>query len=205
MPACQNPSGQWNLLSYWFNNAPDPGHASGISADLAWSVTPGRRDTVVVVLDSGVNYDRDDLANKIWLSCGELPAPQDAGGSTHARQLAGLPRARARVRPRRQRLLERPGLRRRPARTEQRRDRARRRAATCARSRTASTTTPTASSTTSRAGTRATATATSTAPPATATAPAATASSAPRATTASASRASVPSARSPTCASTPRS
>ncbi len=81
-PACQNPSGQWNLLSYWFNNAPDPGHASGISADLAWNVTVGRRDTVVVVLDSGVNYDRDDLANKIWLSCGELPAPQDAGGTT---------------------------------------------------------------------------------------------------------------------------
>ena len=80
--ACNSPSGQWNLLSYWFNNAPDPGHASGISADLAWSVTPGRRDTVVVVLDSGVNYDRDDLANKIWLSCGELPAPQDAGSST---------------------------------------------------------------------------------------------------------------------------
>ena len=56
----------------------------------------------------------------------------------------------------------------------------RRRAATCACSRTASTTTATASSTTSRAATRATATATSTAPPATATAPAATASSAPR-------------------------
>lgn len=82
LPQCQNPSGQWNLLSYWFNNAPDPGHTSGISADLAWNVTPGRRDTVIVVLDSGVNYDREDLANKIWLSCGELPAPQDAGGNT---------------------------------------------------------------------------------------------------------------------------
>src|SRR5262245_46967441 len=82
MPACENPAGQWNLLSYWFNNAPDPGHPSGISADLAWQITTGRRDTVIAVLDSGVNYDRDDLANQIWLSCGELPAPQDAGGQT---------------------------------------------------------------------------------------------------------------------------
>lgn len=81
-PDCLSPSGQWNLLSYWFNSAPDPGHASGISADLAWQTTTGRRDTVVVVLDSGVNYDRQDLAHKIWLNCGELPAPQDAGGLT---------------------------------------------------------------------------------------------------------------------------
>ena len=118
MPACQNPSGQWNLLSYWFNNAPDPGHASGISADLAWNVTVGRRDTVIVVMDSGVNYDRDDLANKIWLSCGELPGAPGCRRHHHARQLAGLPRARARLRPRRQRLPERPGLRERPARAE---------------------------------------------------------------------------------------
>jgi len=79
-PACASPTGQWNLLSYWPNNPPNPGHASGISADLAWDVTVGRPDVTVVVLDSGVNYDHEDLRNKIWLNRGELPIPAPLGG-----------------------------------------------------------------------------------------------------------------------------
>jgi subtilisin family serine protease len=78
MPACAEPTGQWNLFSFWPNNPPAK-HASGISADLAWNVTLGRPDVTAVVLDTGVNYDHEDLRNKIWLNRGELPVPD--GGS----------------------------------------------------------------------------------------------------------------------------
>ncbi len=58
------PTGQWNLY---------PG--SGISAKEAWKVTLGRADVVAAILDSGVDYDHEDLRNKIWLNQGELPVP----------------------------------------------------------------------------------------------------------------------------------
>src|SRR5947199_6959643 len=74
MSSCTGPTGQWNLLSY-NDNVPTTVGASGISADLAWQVTTGRHDTIIAVLDSGVNYDHEDLRNKIWLNRGELPTP----------------------------------------------------------------------------------------------------------------------------------
>jgi subtilisin family serine protease len=77
MLTCAGVTGQWNLLSYAPNIPPTP-HASGISADLAWQVTTGRPDTLVAILDSGVNYDHEDLRNKIWLNRGELPVPLGA-------------------------------------------------------------------------------------------------------------------------------
>jgi subtilisin family serine protease len=76
-PDCAGVSGQWNLFSFWPNNPP-PKHPSGISADLAWNVTLGRPDVTAVVLDTGVNYDHEDLRNKIWLNRGELPVPNGA-------------------------------------------------------------------------------------------------------------------------------
>ena len=72
--SCAGVSGQWNLLSYAPDVPPAP-HASGISADLAWQVTTGRADAVIAVLDSGVQYDHEDLRTKVWLNRGELPAP----------------------------------------------------------------------------------------------------------------------------------
>lgn len=80
-PLCGKPYGQWNLKSNKSNTANPLPHASGISADLAWQTEVGRPDVVVVVLDSGVNYDHQDLRNKIWLNCGELPAPNNAGAT----------------------------------------------------------------------------------------------------------------------------
>src|SRR5438876_1820250 len=74
MSTCNGPTGQWNLVSF-NDNVPATTGASGISADLAWQVTTGRPDTVVAILDSGVNYDHEDLRNKIWLNRGELPTP----------------------------------------------------------------------------------------------------------------------------------
>src|SRR5437016_5049018 len=71
---CHGPTGQWNLLSF-NDNVPFTTGASGISADLAWQETTGRKDTIIAILDSGVNYDHEDLRNKIWLNRGELPTP----------------------------------------------------------------------------------------------------------------------------------
>jgi len=76
-PSCTTPTGQWNLFSFTPNFPPTP-HASGISADLAWDLGLGRPDTVVAILDSGVNYDHADLRTKIWLNRGELPVPNGA-------------------------------------------------------------------------------------------------------------------------------
>jgi subtilisin family serine protease len=82
-PDCAGVSGQWNLFSFWPNNPPSR-HPSGISADLAWNVTLGRPDVTAVVLDTGVNYDHEDLRNKIWLNRGELPVPNGASCSPPA-------------------------------------------------------------------------------------------------------------------------
>jgi len=71
---CGGPTGQWNLFSFAPDIPPTP-HASGISADLAWQVTLGRPDVVIAILDSGVDYDHEDLRDKIWLNRGELPIP----------------------------------------------------------------------------------------------------------------------------------
>ena len=53
---------------------------SGCWADRAWRSTTGRWDVVVAVLDSGISWDREDLAYKIFLNPGELPPPRDAKG-----------------------------------------------------------------------------------------------------------------------------
>ena len=47
---------QWNYFSFEPKSAPGAG-VSGVSADLAWKVTPGRRDVLIAVLDSGIKWD----------------------------------------------------------------------------------------------------------------------------------------------------
>src|SRR5437879_10091337 len=55
-----------------------------MSAVLSLQVTTRRPETIIGVLDSGVDYDHEDLRNKVWLNCGELPAPEQANGQTVA-------------------------------------------------------------------------------------------------------------------------
>lgn len=74
IPSAEPVSGQWNLFSGQ-SGCPPPLHGSGISADLAWQVTQGQPKVVIGILDSGVNYDHEDLRDKIWLNRGELPIP----------------------------------------------------------------------------------------------------------------------------------
>jgi len=71
---------QWNLYSFTPRGVRGTRQASGISADLAWKVTIGRKDVTIAVLDSGIRWNQADLVNQILLNKGELPEPQDAGG-----------------------------------------------------------------------------------------------------------------------------
>lgn len=44
-----------------------------------WQLTTGRPDVVGAVLDSGIEWDRRDLARSVWLNTGELPIPAGCG------------------------------------------------------------------------------------------------------------------------------
>lgn len=71
---------EWNLLSFTPRGVRLTNQASGISADLAWRITTGRKDVIIAVLDSGIDWGERDLVNQFYLSKGELPPPQDADG-----------------------------------------------------------------------------------------------------------------------------
>ena len=51
--------------------APD----SGMDVPGVWQATTGRPDVVDAVLDSGIEWDRADLARMLWLNAAELPVP----------------------------------------------------------------------------------------------------------------------------------
>src|SRR5690242_14297921 len=73
-------NGRWNYLSYF------PAHtggtpvsaadlklgAAGMSIDKAWTYTIGRDDVHIAVIDSGIEWDRKDLVNKVALNAVEL-------------------------------------------------------------------------------------------------------------------------------------
>lgn len=44
-----------------------------IDAPEAWEKTTGSRDIVIGVIDSGVRYDHEDLADNMWVNPGEIP------------------------------------------------------------------------------------------------------------------------------------
>src|SRR5215831_10229969 len=59
---------------------------TGMSVDRAWTITTGRPDVTIAVLDSGIRWNdaaaMADLAKKVRLNRGELPPPEDALGRT---------------------------------------------------------------------------------------------------------------------------
>lgn len=71
---------QWTLFSFTPRGVWLTKEASGISADLAWRTTTGRKDVIIAILDSGIDWGERDLVNQFSLNKGELPEPQDADG-----------------------------------------------------------------------------------------------------------------------------
>ncbi len=45
----------------------------GVGAVTAWGTTDGSRDVVVAVIDTGIDYTHEDLAENIWSNPGEAP------------------------------------------------------------------------------------------------------------------------------------
>lgn len=44
-----------------------------VQAKLAWDISQGDANTIIAVIDTGVDYDHLDLANNIWHNPGEIP------------------------------------------------------------------------------------------------------------------------------------
>jgi thermitase len=47
-----------------------------ISAPMAWWVATGTPDVVIAILDSGIQLDHEDLADRLWVNPGEVPGNQ---------------------------------------------------------------------------------------------------------------------------------
>jgi hypothetical protein len=80
---------QWHLFDCIPQSAPvatDPENASGMSVNKAWAAFGmGRSDVLVAYIEGGVNWrlnSSTDIRRKAYLNCGELPAPENASGST---------------------------------------------------------------------------------------------------------------------------
>lgn len=57
------------------NNPQELYGVKGAGTNRAWQVTTGRPDTVIAVLDSGIEWDTPNLVDKVELNRGELPPP----------------------------------------------------------------------------------------------------------------------------------
>ncbi len=81
--------GDWYLLSTIPEHARDSVReaelelGSGLHADRAWRTTTGRFDVVLAFVDSGIEWENEDLVRKVLLNTGELPLPEAADGSTY--------------------------------------------------------------------------------------------------------------------------
>ncbi len=82
-------------------NASDPENAAGMSIDKAWKAyTAGNGRTVIAYVEAGINWhngDAPELANRVFLNRGELPAPTTPkdDGVLNARDYADTPDANA--------------------------------------------------------------------------------------------------------------
>jgi subtilisin family serine protease len=65
---------QWRLKNTGQAIRGTPGiHDADIDAPEAWSLTTGDPAFIVAVIDTGVEYTHEDLANNIWVNPGEIP------------------------------------------------------------------------------------------------------------------------------------
>jgi hypothetical protein len=63
------------------NNPQELYGVKGAGTNRAWEVTTGRPDTIISVLDSGIEWETPELVDKVALNRGELPPPCRAGTS----------------------------------------------------------------------------------------------------------------------------
>ena len=86
-PSDYGPFDEWEFGSGHPDEVPvgrlhesEQGFGSGMSVDKAWSITTGRTDVIIAVMDSGIEWGQGELLNKHYLNAGELPFPQNADG-----------------------------------------------------------------------------------------------------------------------------
>jgi len=83
-----NGGSDWKLTSARTTNAlvaANPQELCGVegnSVDTAWQVTTGRPDTVIAITDSGIEWCKPGVVDKIALNRGALPYPENAQGLT---------------------------------------------------------------------------------------------------------------------------
>lgn len=86
--------GEWNQDDYRFGSWRDPGSARsphrlcgqlGAASDLSWNVSLGSPDVLIAVIDSGIEWRGDKMADLVantYVNRGELPVPEPAGTGT---------------------------------------------------------------------------------------------------------------------------
>ncbi len=85
-PDTKDPCGDPNVRPWQLDETLVPSErasmkGSGMSADVAWTLTPGDPRVLIASLDSGIFWNERDLVNKFWLNRGELPLPEHADGT----------------------------------------------------------------------------------------------------------------------------
>src|SRR5215212_11498094 len=60
---------------------PQCSQISGVRADTAWKYSIGSPETSVAILDTGIRWQDGELVDKVHLNKGELPLPQNSGGT----------------------------------------------------------------------------------------------------------------------------
>jgi subtilisin family serine protease len=73
---------QWAL----YNTGSYAGGTSGadIRAPWAWDITTGSKNIVIAVLDSGIDYNHEDLVGNIWTNSGETDCNDDIDNDVNA-------------------------------------------------------------------------------------------------------------------------
>src|SRR5688500_5534535 len=86
-------NGRWNYISFFPERAPNAPPldsfdqklgAAGMSIDRAWTLTIGRPEVKIGVIDSGIEWDHPDLAVKAFINAAELTGdklPKTAEGA----------------------------------------------------------------------------------------------------------------------------